>query len=122
MLSIVSDIWWHRIHREVIDQARLCEKCLQSSKNLKCIQSQKETGNIYKTKEQNEEIALDFADPFQKAKEGNKYLLVSIDHFSGWPHAKFLRCPTTKKVIEFLKQYIGQFGVPKKEQTPAQCL
>ena len=114
MLAMVGEIWWPRIHREVIDQARLCDQCLEAGKNLKCIQSQKERGKIPKAKQQNEEIALDFAGPFQNAREGNKYLLVSIDHFSGWPDAKFLRCPTTKKVIEFLKHYIAQFGVPKK--------
>ena len=99
MLSMVGDIWWPRIHREVIYQARLCDQCLEAGKNLICIQSQKELGKISKTKQQNEEIALDFAGPFQNAREGNKYLLLSIDHFSGWPDAKFLRCPTTKKVI-----------------------
>ena len=117
MLAMVGDIWWPRIHREVIDQARLCDQCLEAGKNLKCIQSQKELGKIPKTKQQNEEIALDFAGPFQNAREETKYLLVSIDHFSGWPDAKFLRCPTTKKVIEFLKHYIAQFEVPKKIRT-----
>ena len=97
MLSMVSDIWWPRILREVIEQARLCEQWLQSGKNLKGIQSQTETGKTSKTKEQNEEITLDFARPFQNAREGNKYLLVTIDQFSGWPDAKILRCPTTKK-------------------------
>ena len=117
MLAMIGDIWWPRIHREVIDQARFCELCLQSGKNLKCIQSQKVFGKIPEVKEQNEEIALEFAGPFQNAREGKKYLLVSIDHFSGWPDAKFLRCPTTKKVIEFLKQFIAFYGVPKKIRT-----
>ena len=43
--------------------------------------------------------------------------MVSIDHFSGWPDAKFLDRPTTKKVIEFSKQYIAQYGVPQKIRT-----
>ena len=115
MLAMIGDIWWPRIHREVIDQARLCEQCLQSGKNLKCIQSQKVTGKI--PEEQDEEIALDFAEPFQNARESKKFLLVSIDHFSGWQEAKFLRCPTTKKVIEFLKQYIRQYMVCLKIRT-----
>ena len=34
-LSIIEDSWRLRIHREVIDQARLGEQCLQSGKNLK---------------------------------------------------------------------------------------
>ena len=68
-------------------------------------------------KEQNEEIALDFAGPFQNANKWKKYLLLSIDHFSGWPDAKILHSPTTKKVIEFLKQSYAQYGVPKKIRT-----
>ena len=55
MLSMVGDIWWPRIQREVIDQARLCDQCLEAGKNIKCIQSQKELGKIPKTKQQNEE-------------------------------------------------------------------
>ena len=117
MLSMIEDIWWPRIHREVIDQARLCEQCLQSGKNLKNMLTQKQVGKLPDVTESNEEVALDFAGPFQNARKGKKYLLVSIDHFSGWPDAKFLHRPTTKKVIEFLKQYCAQYGVPKKIRT-----
>ena len=103
MLAMIVDIWWSRIHREVVDQARLCEQCLQSGKNLKYVLKQKQIVKLPEVKEQNEEIALDFAGPFQNAKKGKNYLLVSIDHFSGWPDAKFLHGQTTKKVIEFSK-------------------
>ena len=40
-----------------------------------------------------------------------------IDHFSGWPDAKFLQIPTTKKVIDFLRQFCAQYGVPIKIRT-----
>ena len=117
MLSMSSNIWWPRIHREVVDQARLCDQCLQSGKNLKGMLRQKLVGIIPEASEQNEEIALDFAGPFQNAKKGKKYLLVSIDHDSCWPEAKFLHRPTTKNVLEFLKYYIAQYGVPRKIRT-----
>ena len=117
MLAMVEDIWWPRIHREIIDQARPCEQCLESGKNLKCIPRQKQIGKLPEVEQQNEEIALDFAGPFQNAKKGKKYMLVSIDHFSNWPDARFLHRPTTKKVIIFLKQYIAQYGVPRKIRT-----
>ena len=117
MLAMIEDIWWPRIHREVIDKARLCEQCLEAGKNLKYMLKQKQIGKLPEAKEQNEEVALDFAGPFQNAKKGKKYLLVSVDHFSGWPDAKFLHSPTTRKVIEFLKQYFAQYGVPKKIRT-----
>ena len=85
----------------MIDLARLCEQCLQEGKNLKCILKQKQEGKLPEVKQMNEEIALDFAGSFQNAKKGRKYLLVSIDHFSGWPDAKLLHSPRTKKVLEF---------------------
>ena len=68
MLAMIEDIWWPRIHREVIDQARLCEQCLEAGKNLKYILKQKQFGKLPEVKEQNEEVALDFAGPFQNAK------------------------------------------------------
>ena len=43
MLSMVADIWWPLIHREVVDQARLCGQCLQSGKDLKCMLRPKKT-------------------------------------------------------------------------------
>ena len=70
MLGMVPAKWWPKIHREVIDQARLCEQCLQAGKNLKCILKQKQVGKLPEVKERIEEIALDFAGPFQNAKQG----------------------------------------------------
>ena len=71
MLAMIEDIWRPRIHRDVIDQARLCEQCLESGENLKYILKQKQIGKLPEAKEQNEEVALDFAGPFQNAKKGN---------------------------------------------------
>ena len=34
MLGMIEDIWWPRIHLGIIDQARFCEQCLESGKNL----------------------------------------------------------------------------------------
>ena len=80
---VIPHIWWSRIHCEVIDHSRLCEQGLQSGKHLKCILRQIQVGKIEELKQRNEEVALDFAGPFQNAKKGIKYMLVSIDHFPG---------------------------------------
>ena len=75
---------------------------------------QKQFGEIPKSEKANDEIALDFAGPFQNAEHGKKYLLVAIDNFSAWPDALFLHKLTTKKVIEFLKNFVSQYGIPKQ--------
>ena len=83
MLGNIVDIWWPLIHREVLDQARLCEQCLQSGKKLKCMLKQSQIGKITEVNVQNQEVALDFAGLFPNAKKGKNYLLVSLYHFSG---------------------------------------
>ena len=83
MLSMITDIWLPQIHRDVIDQARLGEECFHLGESLNCILKQDRTGKLPEANEQNEEVALDFAGPFQNEKKGIKFLLLSIDHISG---------------------------------------
>ena len=74
----------------------LCDQCFQSGKNLKCLHRQKQVGKFTEASEHKEEFALDFSGPFQNEKKGTKYLLVTIDHNSDWPEAKFSHRPKTK--------------------------
>ena len=113
MLATVSNVWWPKLHREVVTIAKNCPQCCNAGKNIKTILRQKQVGKLPSCSENNQEIAIDFAGPFQNAIHARKYLLVSIDHFSGWPEAKFLSKPTTDNVIEFLRNYISRHGIPK---------
>ena len=117
MLRYISDIWWPKIHREVINTAKCCEQCSLAGKNVKPLKRQNQFGEIPKSVEPNEEIALDFAGHFQNAEHGKKYMLVAIDNYSAWPDALFLHKPSTKNVIEFLKNYIAQYGIMKQIRT-----
>ena len=117
MLREASDIWWPRVHREIVEKAKTCTECQNSGKKLKCLKSQNEFGKLPETHDPNEEIALDFAGPFQNTNQKKKYLLVSVDNHSGWPSALFLPNPTTEKVIEFVLEYIAANGLPKRIRT-----
>ena len=46
------------------------DQCLEAGRILKCILKQSQAGNIPKVREMNEEMALDFAGPFQSAIQG----------------------------------------------------
>ena len=56
-----SDVWWPRIHREIVEKARNCSECQKADKNLKCVNSQKEFGKLPEAKSPNYEISRDFA-------------------------------------------------------------
>ena len=70
MLRYVADIWWPKIHRKVINTAKCCEQCSNSGKNVKPLLKQSQFGEIPKSKQPNEEIALDCAGPSQNAEHG----------------------------------------------------
>ena len=107
MLRYISDIWWPKIHHEVVTTAKCCDQCNLAGKNIKPLLKQKQFGKIPKSENLNNEMALDFAGLFQIAEHGKKHLLVAVDHFSAWLDALFLHKVTTKNVFEFLQKYIS---------------
>ena len=113
MLRYVADIWWPEIHREVINTAKYCEQCSKSGKNVKPFLKQSQFGEISKSNEPNEDYVR-FCGSLSKFRAGKKYLLVAIDNYSARPDALFLHNPTNKKVIEILKNYVAQYGIPKQ--------
>ena len=72
-----------------------------SGKNNEPLLRHPQKGKLPECKEIKQELAIDFAGPFQNAKGARKNILVSIDLYSGWPETKFLRKPNTEKVIVF---------------------
>jgi hypothetical protein len=59
-------------------------------------------------------MALDTAEPLPKTYNGNRYILVAIDHYSKWCKAKAFVDHDAKIVTRFLEdEIIYRFGVPK---------
>ena len=44
MLRDAADVWWPKIHLEIIEKASNCPQCRLEGKNLKCVKSQKKFG------------------------------------------------------------------------------
>jgi Integrase zinc binding domain len=56
-------------------------------------------------------IALDFAGPFKKSKNGNKHLLAGIDYCTNWVELKAVRSATAENTAKFLvERYIARTG------------
>ena len=73
MLREASDVWWPRIHREIIDKAKNCSERRVARKNFKCTKSHREFGKLPPANQPNEKVSLSFAGPFQKSKLKKKY-------------------------------------------------
>ncbi len=59
-------------------------------------------------------VALDTIEPLLKTKNGNKYILMVIDHYSKWCEAKPIPNHTTSMAARFLEEeIICRYEVPK---------
>jgi hypothetical protein len=59
-------------------------------------------------------VAMDIAGPLPETKSGNKYILVTIDHFSKWCEARAVADHGTRTAAKFLEDdVICKYGVPK---------
>ena len=74
MLATVSNIWWPRLLREVVAIARACPQRSQSVKNVETVLRQNQVVKEPECKKNNQEIAIDFAGPFQNPAKAKKYL------------------------------------------------
>jgi transposase InsO family protein len=59
-------------------------------------------------------IALDYCGPFPETPEGNKYLLVIIDHFSRFVRLFPVGEATSLNSVRCLRTFIGEEGLPKE--------
>ena len=46
MLAIVSNVWWPRLHREVVAIARTCPQCSEIGKNIKPLLTLKQVDTV----------------------------------------------------------------------------
>ncbi|MEE4247031.1 MAG: reverse transcriptase domain-containing protein [Kangiellaceae bacterium] len=61
-----------------------------------------------------EKVHLDFAGPFPETSRGNKYLLIMIDHFTGWTEAKATKTNNAEDTAwAFYTEWIARYGSPE---------
>ena len=105
------------MHRDIILLTKTCQECQETGKSIKTVLKQKHFGKVPIPDKIDDELAIKFAGPFKLARSLKRYLIVSVDRKSGWPDTKFLRAPTAKTIIEFLKRCIGDTGIRKQIRT-----
>lgn len=102
-------LFWPGMRKDIEDFIRCCEVCTlakttkpQSApvQSLPCV------------KKPFERIALDYCGPFPLSKNGNKYILVIIDHFSRFVRAFPVETATSFMSVKCLKKLMMDEGTP----------
>ena len=93
-LAKVVNVWWPRLHREVVGFAQTCQQCKTAVKNIQTLLRQKQVGQIPKCNEMKKRNSDRLRRPFSERNRSKKIHFVSINHYTGWPKAKFLRNQT----------------------------
>ena len=102
MLSMIADIWWPRIHREVVDQARLCDQCLQSGKILKCILTKTSRETIW-SKRTKQRGSVRFCRTFSEREKREEVLISSHRPLLWLARGKIFTPPDNEKSVRIFK-------------------
>ena len=117
MVDAVQNIWWSRMHRDIVQLCKDCPQCTKFGKDLKANASFNSTKLLPFLSGPYEELQLDYAGPLLDSDGNSIYILVAIDRYSKYPSAMITRSTGRQKIIKFLKTYIQQHSIPKSIKT-----
>lgn len=107
---IAEMFWWPTMRPDVAHFVRSCDICQKTNPpEQKRPYGKLPVSGLFHT------WSIDFAGPLPVTKEKSKYLLIAVEHLSGWPVARAI--PTqlfnSTGVVQFVKkEIVGPFGVP----------
>ena len=102
--------YWPRCQTDVKNWIKECDVC-SSRKGLR--NKQKYPLQLYTVGAHMERIAIDIMGPLPVSKNGNKYLLVTMDYFSKWPEVYPLPNQEARTVATVLvREFFCRFGIP----------
>lgn len=105
---VTERFWWPRVHADIAHYVKTCDSCQRMGAvgsyrtNLQVRQ-----GGLFDV------FSIDFAGPFPVTAEKNCYLLVCVEHLTGWPIVKPTKRATAAVVVQFInEEVIPPFGAP----------
>lgn len=108
--SFVHDRFWRpRSVRDVYDFVKSCDEC-QRMRPLRqyCTTLHRPLTSLF------EVFSIDLAGPFPTTRECLKYLLVCVEHLTGWPIARATKDGTAETVMGVIQdEFMHLFGPPE---------
>ncbi len=113
LAEITKCYFWHKRIEKVKDVVQSCKQC-QLVKRMSSIKFEREELKNISIWDQFYKMALDTVKPLLETYNGNRYILVAIDHYSKWCEAKAIVDHDVKTIARFLEdEIICKFVVPK---------
>ena len=106
MITLAQYAFWPYMHREILNKAAQCKRCIDIGKNLKTVVPASKWQSLLYSSEPNEEIHIDFGGPITNEKNQDIHFLACIDRFSKYPTVEIFDKANGPNVIEFLDEYI----------------
>jgi len=113
LAEIKKRFFWHERTKFVKTMVRQCQDCqlVKSSGNVTLGIEKMKNIPVY---DLFYKVALDTIGPLPEIKDGSKYVVVAIDHYSKWCEARRVKDHDVSIVARFLeKEIICKFGVPR---------
>ena len=110
MMHLANLIWFLRLHREIVTLTQNCQLCIRIGKILKPLIPKNKSGTPTTTPRTERRNPIG---PITDEKHKDSYILVSVDRFSRYPHAKVYHNCDTDTAIEYLEKYIKFHGIPR---------
>ncbi len=112
LVEVNKRFFWHDRNEIVRMVVKQCQHC-QLAKNLGSIRLSVEEMKSILVYDLFYKVALDTTGPLLEIKDGNMYVLVTIDHYSKWCEARPIKDHDVAIAARFLeKEIICKFGVP----------
>ena len=106
-----EQFYWPGMQKIVSNYIRSCLTCEKFKPSKENTKANLQSINSYQVLDL---VELDFIGPLTPTKQGHKYILSVIDHYSKYAVAYATLQQNTNTVIDCLKQYFSQFGIPER--------
>ena len=96
--KIRSRYFWPNMYKDVVNHLQKCDPC--NSRKLR--KQQAPLGDMPMPKYPFEIVGIDTCGPYIESGDGNRYVIVIMDHYSGWPEAFATSDKSAKTVAQIL--------------------
>ena len=110
--KIRENYWWPNLDKEIEKTCKMCIPCQRSEKSTAPVPRIQSA--LPKCDRAGQLVSIDIAGPFYTAPKNQNFLVVMLDHFSGYPEVLATQQVTSRTIIKWLHEQFSRFGNPDR--------